>query len=187
VGRGLEGDLPDITCGTIIRKEIVPRFKSGDYDGGVRAGVASIIAAIRGAYTPDDGDGSMQGGIWVMLIALLIFTSVVGSFTLIALFSTGFFSWFLYVFLLPFWYAFPSALLGATPGLLIVGTYAIVFPILKIWFRFPAGQAFQKRWGGPVGSGRAGGGGWSSSGSSSGGGFSGGGGGFSGGGASGSW
>lgn len=36
-GYGLEGVLPDITCGRILRSEMFPRFKEGDYDGGVIA------------------------------------------------------------------------------------------------------------------------------------------------------
>ncbi len=191
VGRGLEGDLPDITCGSIIRKEIVPRLKSGDYDGGVRAGVESIIAAIGGAYTADESDQGGPGwGNWLlMLLPLSIFLCVVGVFTFVGLFSTGFVSWFLYVFLIPFWFAFPTAFFGEVPGLVIVVIYAVAFPVLKIWFRLPAGKAFQKRMAEKTRFATAGGsgGGWSSGGSSSGGGISGGGGGFSGGGASGSW
>src|SRR5204863_5482843 len=39
VGYGLEGVLPDATAKRIIEEEIVPRFKQGDYYGGVSAGV----------------------------------------------------------------------------------------------------------------------------------------------------
>jgi uncharacterized protein len=195
VGRGLEEDLPDITCGSIIRKEIVPRLKSGDYDGGVRAGVVSIIDAIRGSYTPDESDdrGVATGNWLLMVFPLAIFLVVVGIFTLVGLFSSGFQSWFLYIFLVPFWFAFPTAFFGLVPGLVLLGIYALAFPIMKIWFRLPAGKAFQERWAKKTKFGTAGGGGWSSGGSSSSGsssssgGFSGGGGGFSGGGASGSW
>lgn len=52
VGYGLEGGLPDATAYNIIQSEIIPRFKSGDVDGGVTAGVDSIIAAIGGTYRP---------------------------------------------------------------------------------------------------------------------------------------
>ena len=38
VGYGLEGALPDITAHRIIEDEIVPRFRAGDYAGGVEAG-----------------------------------------------------------------------------------------------------------------------------------------------------
>ncbi|MBD5185058.1 MAG: TPM domain-containing protein [Bacteroidales bacterium] len=41
-GYGAEGVLPDIICGRILRNEMFPRFKEGDYDGGIEAGVAAI-------------------------------------------------------------------------------------------------------------------------------------------------
>lgn len=50
VGYGLEGSLPDAIARRIIANEIVPRFRQGDYDGGVTAAVDSIIAATRGEY-----------------------------------------------------------------------------------------------------------------------------------------
>src|SRR4029453_7096223 len=48
VGYGLEGALPDVTAKRIIDGEIVPRFRSGDYPGGVEAGVNAMMAAIKG-------------------------------------------------------------------------------------------------------------------------------------------
>jgi uncharacterized protein len=56
-GYGLEGALPDALCKQIIENEIVPRFKNGDYDGGLRAGVEAILAATRGEYK---GSGRTQ-------------------------------------------------------------------------------------------------------------------------------
>jgi len=38
VGDGLEGVLTDARCSQIIRHEVVPRFKNGDFDGGINAG-----------------------------------------------------------------------------------------------------------------------------------------------------
>jgi uncharacterized protein len=52
VGYGLEGQLPDATADKIIRYDIIPRFKSGDIDGGVIAGVDAILAALGGTYSP---------------------------------------------------------------------------------------------------------------------------------------
>ncbi len=49
-GYGLEGALPDITCKRIIDDEIAPRFKAGDFNGGLTAGVNAMIAATRGEY-----------------------------------------------------------------------------------------------------------------------------------------
>jgi len=50
VGYGLEGALPDALAGTIIRNEIAPRFKSGQFYQGIEAGIDSIIAATKGEY-----------------------------------------------------------------------------------------------------------------------------------------
>jgi uncharacterized protein len=50
VGYGLEGRLTDLVAGRIVDNEIAPRFKQGDFDGGVTAGVAAMIEAVRGEY-----------------------------------------------------------------------------------------------------------------------------------------
>jgi len=47
-GYGLEAVLPDALCKRIIDDEITPRFRQGDYDGGLTAGVHAMIAATRG-------------------------------------------------------------------------------------------------------------------------------------------
>lgn len=41
-GGGMEGLLPDGYLGSVIRKEIAPNFREGDYDGGVLNGVSSV-------------------------------------------------------------------------------------------------------------------------------------------------
>jgi uncharacterized protein len=48
VGYGLEGALNDATSGRIIREVIVPRFRQGDFYGGIAAGVDSIILVANG-------------------------------------------------------------------------------------------------------------------------------------------
>ena len=50
VGYGLEAVLPDALCKRIIDEQITPRFKAGDFDGGLTAGVQSILAATKGEY-----------------------------------------------------------------------------------------------------------------------------------------
>ena len=52
VGRGLEGALPDITAKRIEAEYIVPRFRAGDYAGGIDAGVDRILAVIDGEPLP---------------------------------------------------------------------------------------------------------------------------------------
>jgi len=50
VGYGLEGALPDGVCHLIVENELKPRFRQGDYAGGLKAGVAAMIGATRGEY-----------------------------------------------------------------------------------------------------------------------------------------
>src|SRR5262245_26542154 len=50
VGYGLEGALPDVTAKRILEDEIAPRFRAGDFPGGVNAGADAMMAAIKGEY-----------------------------------------------------------------------------------------------------------------------------------------
>lgn len=48
VGYGLEGDLTDAMSSIIIQNAMVPRFKAGDYVGGVNAAIEDIEKVIGG-------------------------------------------------------------------------------------------------------------------------------------------
>lgn len=50
VGRGLEGKLTDLMSGRIIRERIAPRFRIGDFDGGLMEGAQAIMEVVRGEY-----------------------------------------------------------------------------------------------------------------------------------------
>jgi uncharacterized protein len=52
VGYGLEGALTDITARRIIDEVIVPRFRTGDFSGGISAGVDRMIRVIDGEPLP---------------------------------------------------------------------------------------------------------------------------------------
>jgi len=52
VGYGLEGALTDALAKRIIADDIVPRFKQGDFYGGVTAGVDRITRVIDGEALP---------------------------------------------------------------------------------------------------------------------------------------
>ncbi len=47
VGYGLEGVLPDAKAGRIQDQAMLPAFRSGDFDGGVLAGVRALAATAR--------------------------------------------------------------------------------------------------------------------------------------------
>ena len=46
VGYGLEGNLTDLISSRIIRNEVAPNFRRGDYETGIAAGTMAIIQAI---------------------------------------------------------------------------------------------------------------------------------------------
>jgi uncharacterized protein len=53
VGYGLEGVLPDAIANRIIQEVIVPRFRGGDYAGGIEAGIESILKVTSGEPLPE--------------------------------------------------------------------------------------------------------------------------------------
>src|SRR6202453_4307411 len=52
VGYGLEGALTDVTARRIIDEEIAPKFKAGDFAGGVTAGIDRMIRVVDGEPLP---------------------------------------------------------------------------------------------------------------------------------------
>src|SRR5579863_5080287 len=48
VGYGLEGTLTDALSSVIIAGAIIPRFKAGDFSGGIDRGVDGIISVLSG-------------------------------------------------------------------------------------------------------------------------------------------
>jgi uncharacterized protein len=193
VGYGLEGALTDVESGRIISGLMTPRFRAGDFDGGVGAAVDAIGAKVRGepVALPEDRPASgIQGGP-PGLVALVLFALFGLPFVNAALATRGPAGWLLYVMLAPFFFVVPAVFTGPLAGGIGVLAWLVLFPILRsVWpktTRFPGrGSMGGRRSGFPPiwvgGSGwRGGGGGFS------GGGFSGGGGSFGGGGATGGW
>src|ERR1700732_3055854 len=62
VGYGLEGALTDVTASRIIDEAIVPRLKSGDFAGGIAAGLTRIIGVIDGEPLPAPAPEASHGG-----------------------------------------------------------------------------------------------------------------------------
>ena len=78
VGYGLEGPLPDVTAHRIIDEQITPRFRAGDYAGGVSAGADAIMAATRGEYkaAPRPATQRRDSGDWMTLLFILIVLAI---------------------------------------------------------------------------------------------------------------
>jgi uncharacterized protein len=77
VGYGLEGALPDVTAFDITERHIKPKFRAGDYEGGLVTGVDLICRAIRGEYKgtgrTNAERGRDSGGGTVGLLVFLFF------------------------------------------------------------------------------------------------------------------
>ena len=173
VGYGLEGVLPDATAKRIIEEDIVPRFKQGDFHGGVRAGTDRILRVIEGEQllpTPQRAvEQSILSQYSDLLIPGVILVLIAGS-VLNALFGRF----------------IGAGLIGTVAGLavwVVVGSFlvALIVGLIVLVLHLFSGTAGFGRTGGW---GSSSGGGWSSGG---GGGYSGGGGSSGGGGASGGW
>lgn len=171
VGYGLEGVMNDATAKRIVSEVIAPRFKEGDFFGGVSAGIDRMMRVIDGEPLPEPkrrAAGPDGQNIGQLLPVLFVLALVVGGVLRTAL--------------------------GRLPGALVAGGLLALLGWLlagaAVAAVFAGGIAFLitllgvnlGRHGGMHGGGRYGGFG---GGRSGGGGFGGGGGGFGGGGASG--
>jgi uncharacterized protein len=178
VGRGLEGKLTDLVSGRIIRGDIAPRFKAGDIDGGIKAGVASIMAVVKGEYTASPrelghGKRSMHP-IFTFVIFLMVACIFLGSISRILGGVAGAIGLPIIAFLL-----FPGL---AFFLLIVLGVGGFLLGLFLTFLFGGGGRGGGFFGGGPFMWGGFGGGGFGG-----GGGFSGGGGDFGGGGASGDW
>ncbi len=180
VGYGLEGVLSDIVSNRIIQQIIVPRFKAGDFYGGVDAGLDAIVKVIDGEPLPAPAPRAAPrniGGNWEGLLPVALIIVFVAGGILRAMFGrlpgstlTGF------IVSIIAW-----LLVGAMFAAVLAGVIAFVF---SLFVGLPGSGRGGFRPGGWGGGGFGGGGGWSGGSS---GGCGGGGGGFGGGGASGRW
>ena len=179
VGMGLQGVLPDITAGRIIRDVMRPHLKSGNFEQGIDAGVDGIIAATKGEFKspPEDRKNRPRQSGSSRLLTFLLFTGVAA----VALGSVS-----RYLGGLAGAVGLPLAAGLSFSGLglgilLLLGVVGLVAGfLLSTLARFGHN-------GGLGGGGFYGGGGFGGGFGGGGGGFSGGGGGFDGGGASGDW
>lgn len=178
VGRGLEGALTDLAANRIIDETITPRFREGDFAGGIAAGVDRMIQVIDGEPLPEPeqhwiGPQGLAG-----MLPILFMIVFVGSTVLRAILGRGLGSlatggivgglvWSV------------THVLGIAIGVGLVGL------VLSLMLGFGGGG----RWSSRPGHGGWSPGGWGGGGfrTGGGGGFRGGGGSFGGGGASGRW
>ena len=168
-GYGLEGVLPDAIAKRIVSDDIVPRFKQGDFYGGINAGIDRMLGVIDGEPLPappapaaprgNDGMNNLLviGFVLVFVVGGIlraIFGRFIGAGVVAG--AVGFMAWIM-------------------SGTLIFALFAAIVAFILTLFGANSGGG---SWGGGYSSG---------GGDFGGGGFSGGGGSSGGGGASGSW
>jgi len=173
VGYGLEGAIPDLTAKRVISETMAPRFRQGDFEGGLNAAIDQLTALIAGEALPAPQKKSSQGGGLLEWLPILMFVAIFTGMVLRSIFGT---------------YA-GSALNG---GALSVLVWVLGGALLTVGLVFIAAFIFTLAMGGNRGGGYGGyptgyGGGYGGGGLSGRDIFSGGGGDFGGGGASGDW
>jgi len=182
-GRGTQGTLTDALSKRIVSDIVAPRFRAGDFAGGIDAGVDAIMKAIEGEDLPlPPARGTQRApdtmGSFSNLLVLALFVVPFVGMVLRGIFGRFFGA------------TITSGLAGVAAwvilGSLVVGIVAAVFAFI-FTLASGAGAGRGARGGGWGGYIPSGGGSWGGGGGFGGGGFSGGGGGFDGGGASGSW
>lgn len=177
VAKTLEGAIPDLAAKRIIDEAITPRFKQGDFAGGLDAAVEHIMKLISGEALPAPQSEPAEGkaGFQWMDLAIFMFIAVpvVGGVARrilgqkLGALTTG--------------AAVGGLALFITSSLLIASLAAFLALVFSLFSNLPR-SAGRSGWGG------GGMGGWGSGSAGGGGGFSSGGGGdFGGGGASGDW
>jgi uncharacterized protein len=181
VGYGLEGTLTDAVSNRIINEVIVPKFRSGDFPGGISSGIERILRVVDGEPLPaparrQDNSNLLEHidpfnplFILAMIVVGGMFRGLFGR--MFGSLATG------GLVAALFWFLAASLAVSVVSGII-----AFVVTLFSDAMMASGGV----RRGGWVGGGYSGGG-YSGGGLSGGGGFGGGGGGFGGGGASGSW
>src|SRR5262245_22412883 len=140
VGYGLEGTLTDALSSVIISSAIIPRFKTGDFSGGIERGVDGIVSVLSGdtadwqpkVRVRSDDASSVINDVLVPLLPMLIFFLI--------------------------WYLMSSATGSRSGRVMRRGGRAIIIPY--------GGPTWGSGWGGGIGGGGlgggfSGGGGWS--------------------------
>ena len=181
-GRGVQGTLTDALSRRIIADLVAPRFRTGDFAGGIDAGADAIMKAIEGealalpsqakATRKVDTVSSYSNFLWIAFFAVPIVAMVLRGL-LGRLGGAGVTSGITGA---AAWLVFGSIAFGVVAAIL-----AFVFTLFSA---SGLARGLNRGGGGYIPGGWSGGGGGFSGG---GGGFSGGGGGFDGGGSSGSW
>jgi uncharacterized protein len=78
-GYGVEGPIPDITCGEIVDREILPAFRNGDYYGGLNKATSTLMSLARREFSAAEygqkakkGSGKAPLGLIIFIVFIII-------------------------------------------------------------------------------------------------------------------
>jgi uncharacterized protein len=184
VDYGLEGAVPDVLANRIIEGTIVPKFRAGDYFGGLHGALERLFALIEGEPLPEPEKPAPRAeGIGSLLPLLLMVVLVGGGFLRRMLGTFGGASVTAGIAAAVVWFLTSTLIIA-------IGAAVIAFVIALLGGGGGGGWTSGRRrgWGGGIGGWTGGGWGGGGFGGGGGGGWGGGGGGgWGGGGASGRW
>jgi uncharacterized protein len=72
VAKALEGAIPDLAAARVIREQIAPRFKQGDFAGGLAAGLDALFRLIEGEALPPPAAAERGAGIVERLVPIIM-------------------------------------------------------------------------------------------------------------------
>jgi len=84
-GYGLEGALPDATCFDIVNNVIRPKFRAGDFAGGLAAGIDAMMQAVRGEYKgtgrthAEEGNNGPRIPVGLIVFLIILFIMIVAT------------------------------------------------------------------------------------------------------------
>ena len=81
-GYGLEGAIPDAVANRVIQEYLVPKFRAGDFGGGIEDATAVLVKLVDGEPLPEpvsrnrDGNGRASGeGAWLAALVVAFIAS----------------------------------------------------------------------------------------------------------------
>lgn len=81
-GYGVEDRLTDALARRIIEREMVPRFKQGDYAGGLHGAAKAVVQVLEGAYSSNGKQtkGEPNGrGLFIIIFLIIILVIIMNS------------------------------------------------------------------------------------------------------------
>ncbi len=133
VGYGLEATVPDAKSRRILDELLRPRFRTGDFDGGIAAGVEALAGLIEGdpAALPARPASSPTPKI-DRIMALIEFAIPLAIVSFIAAATRSAFGWLVWLFLAPSWVGVTYLAFGGVAAGIVLAACVVLFPVVRV-------------------------------------------------------